>query len=98
MRFPEDEEKKNAICTPMNAPQLPAEWFKLSHIANINGDKIGKALGLSWIRKKRLSPLHHAPLIPFLKAMAFMIRNKDQINEKLKLFGEQEELYGKCDK
>ena len=96
-RFPDDEDKKNAICTPLNGPQLPAQWFALQYGANMNADKIGKALGLGWLRSRRLSLLSHVSLIPFLKIMIYMVRNKEKFNEKMKVFGEQEELYGKFD-
>ena len=96
-RFPDDEDKKNALCTPLNAPQLPAQWFALQYGANMNADKIGKALGLGWMRYRRLSPLSHVSLKHFLKIMIYMVRNKEKINEKMKAFGEQEELYGNFD-
>ena len=84
-------------CTPINAPQLPAQWFELQYLNNLNGDKIGKELGIIWLRKNRLSALHHISVIPFIKLMAFMVKNKDKINEKNKLFGEQSDIYGKFD-
>ena len=34
------------------------------------------------------------PLFQFIKFMFSMIRDKDKWNEKAKLFGEQEEIYG----
>ena len=93
-RFPDDEDKKNSACTPINAPQLPAQWFELQSLTNTNADKIGKELGFGWMRKSRLNPLHHMPLFQFMKFMFSMIRDKDKWNEKAKLFGEQEEIYG----
>ena len=84
-------------CTPINAPQLPAQWFELQYLNNLNADRIGKELGIRWMRKSRLSVLHHISVIPCIKLMAFMIKNKDQISEKNKLFGEQSDIYGKFD-
>ena len=94
-RFPDDEEKKNDCCHPLNAPQLPAQWWELNYWANVNGEKISKALGFGWMRNHRLTPLHHLPLTGFAKIMMLMIRNKEKISEKMKLFGEQEDMYGK---
>ena len=85
------------MCTPINAPQVPSEWYEFQCKANINAEKIGKALGMGWMRKSRLSPMHHISVIPFVKFMAFMIKNKDKISEKNKLFGEQADIYGKFD-
>ena len=94
-RFPDDEQKKNDCCKPLNAPILPAQWWELNYWAGVNRDKIQQALGLRWLRTRRLSPLYHTPLIGFIKNSIFMIQNKDKISEKLKLFGEQEDMYGK---
>ena len=93
-RYPDDEEIKNEMCKPLNAPQLPWEWFELNGTSNINGEKIGNALGIRWLRRSRLSPLHHLPLLEFVKVMMFVARKKGQINENLQLFGEQQEMYG----
>jgi hypothetical protein len=81
----------------MNAPQVPSEWYEFNYQANLNGDKIGKALGMGWMRKKRLSMLSHASLISFVKVILYLGKNRDKINEKMKLFGEQGEIYGKFD-
>ena len=81
------------MCTPFNAPQLPAQWFKLNYLSNINGKRIGKALGLSWMRNSRLTPLYHMSRMSFLKILIYTVLNNEKINEKLKLFGEQQKLY-----
>ena len=47
------------------------------------------------MRNHRLTPLHHLSLTGFAKIMMLMIRNKEKISEKMKLFGEQEDMYGK---
>ena len=73
---------------------MPAQWFELSYLTNMNIDKVGKTLGFTWLRNNRLSPFYHMSLIGFVQTMIYMMRNKDKINEKLKLFGEQEEKYG----
>ena len=92
-RFPDDEIKKNECCIPFNAPQLPAQWFELSYRTNMNIDKVGKTLGFTWLRNNRLSPFYHMSFIGLVQTMIYMVRNKDKINEKLKLFGEQGEKY-----
>ena len=94
-RYPEEEDKKNSILKPLNAPQLPVQWIELNYISNTNGERLTKALGLRWVRKSRLSPLRHFGIFDFLRIIILMARNKDKINGNLKLFGEQEEIYGK---
>ena len=41
----DDEQKKNDLCKPIDAPHLPSQWFQLQYISNLNGQLIGKALG-----------------------------------------------------
>ena len=96
-RYPDDEVRKNLACTPINAPQLPAQWFEIQNLNNLNSDKIGKELGIVWMKKSRLSVLHHISVIPLIKLMTYMNKNKDKINEKSKLLGEQADIYGKFD-
>ena len=83
------------ICKPFNAPQLPTEWLRFYYLSYTNGDKISKTLGINWMRNCRLTPLHHMTLISFIKTIIYKVRNNQKITEKLKLFSEQEELYGK---
>ena len=97
LRYPDDEERKNLACSPHDAPQLPVQWWELQHISNMNGDKIGKELGVGWMRRSRLLPFHHMSFFDFLKLMISMVKKKDSWNEKLKLFGEQQEIYDKIE-
>ena len=94
-RFPDEEDKKNTACTPVPAPHDPADWFQIGHTANVNSDKIGKLLGISWMRNNRLSPVYHITLFSFVKVMYFMAQKMEGIQEKNKLFGEQTSIYGK---
>ena len=93
LRYPDDEERKNLACSPHDAPQLPVQWWELQHISNMNGDKIGKELGFGWMRRSRLVFFHHISFFDFLKLMILMGKKKDAWNERLKLFGEQQEIY-----
>ena len=86
----------------MVAPQDPVQWFELSYKANLNIEKLGYALGFGYMRTKRLSLMAHIGIIPCLKILFSMLWNKDKLNEKMKLFGTQYELYEnfgckKCD-
>ena len=96
-RYPDDEERKNLAFSPHDAPQLPVQWWELQHISNMNGDKIGKELGFGWMRRSRLLPFHHMSFFDFLKLMILMVKKKDSWNEKLKSFGEQQEIYDKIE-
>ena len=97
IRFPDDEVKKNSACTPVPASHDPADWFRISHTANINNERIGKLLGVSWMRNNRLSPMYHITLFSFVKMMYQLMQMMEKIQEKNKLFGEQQNIYGKFD-
>lgn len=97
LRFPDDENKKNSACTPVPSCQEPVDWFQISHTANNNNDRIGKLLGISWIRNNRLSPVYHITLFSFVKMMYQLMQMMEKIQEKNKLFGAQENIYGKFD-
>ena len=96
-RYPNDEDKKNSACTPIPAPHEPVDWFQISHTANINNERLGKLLGVSWMRNNRLSPMSHITLFSFVKLMYQLPQMIGRIQEKNKLFGEQENVYGKFD-
>ena len=96
-RFPDDEDKKNSACTPVPAAHEPVDWFQISHTANINNEKLGKLLGISWMRNNRLSPMSHITLFSFVKVMYQLTQMIDRVQEKNKLFGEQASVYGKFD-
>ena len=94
-RLPDDENKKNMMCRPINAIHLPTQWFEFHHLSLLNGEQIAKTLGIKWIRRSRLTPLHHMSLISFIKTIIYTKWNQDEIKEKLKLFSEQLHMYGK---
>lgn len=94
LSFPDDEPKKNAMCKPFNAPQLPAQWFELNYLSNLNGYEISRCLGMRWMRSSRLTPLYHISNYSFLKMIMYTAWNTNKINSKLKLFAEQVDQYG----
>ena len=93
LRYPDDEDRKNLACSPIDAVQLPVQWWDSQHKSNMNGDKIGKELGFGWMRRSRLVFFHHISLFDFLKFMIVIVKKRDSLNEKLKLFGEQQDIY-----
>ena len=93
LRYPDDEERKNLACSPIDAAQLPVQWWALQHKSNMNEAKMRKELGWVWMRRSRLVPFHHIPFIDYLKFMIRIAKKKDLWNGKLKLFGEQQEMY-----
>ena len=96
-RFLDNEDQKNSICMPVDAPHDPVLWFDLRYKVNLNLERLGYTLGIGWIRTKRLSLISHLGFIPSIKILFSMLWNKDQLNEKMKLFGTQYDVYGKFD-
>ena len=94
-RFQDDDDKKNSICIPVDAPHDPVQWFETSYKANLNLEKLVYALGIRWMRTKRLSLMSHIGIVPCIKILFAMLWNKEKLNEKMKLFGTQREIYGK---
>ena len=59
----------------------------------MNLEKLGYALGVGWMRNKRLSLMSHIGILPCLKIIFSMLWNKEKLNEKMKRFGTQREMY-----
>ena len=65
------------------------DWVKFMKISVINGDKIGKTLGISWMRSKRLCPLYHVAILDFAWVMIYMFKNQDAILQKMEKLSTQ---------
>ena len=87
--FPNDDDKKNQICNPIPMAQDTEDWVKIKRISLINGGKIGKTLGISWMRSKRLCPLYHMTILDFAWVMIYMFKNKDAILQKMEKLSTQ---------
>ena len=81
--FPEDEERKNQICSPLNPPQNNKDWFKISSISNNNSNKIGEVLGFRWIRSSRTHLLYHLSFSQMARIMPALLWNKGRIKERM---------------
>jgi len=53
--WPDEEKKKNDICTPIMAPHDLQDWFINFKIDLCNGQKIRQALGFWWLWNRRLT-------------------------------------------
>ena len=77
-------------------PPLPLYVWQRSSV-QLRHEKLGKLLGISWMRNNRLSPMSHITLFSFVKVMYQLTQMIDRVQEKNKLFGEQASVYGKFD-
>ena len=49
LKFPDDEDKKNSICKPMDVPQIPQEFFTSARTNNEVQAAAIKALGFTTV-------------------------------------------------
>ena len=81
--LPDDDEKKNDICTPIPAPQEKEDWLTVVKESLLNADKIGSALGITWMRSKRLCQISHISLLDFAWIIIYMLRNQKATIQKM---------------
>jgi len=81
--FPDDDEKKNNICTPIPAFQNREDWPRLMKDSMLNADKIGQVLGFRWLRSRRLNQMSHVSLLDLAWVKLYMLRNQAAILEKM---------------
>ena len=81
--LPDDDEKKNDICTPIPAPQEKEDWLTVVKESLLNADKIGSALGITWMRSKRLCQISHISLLDFAWVIIYMLRNQKATIQKM---------------
>jgi len=95
LKYPSDEEKKNQTCQVVESPVLPWNVFKLMKISNLNGDALGQALGMGYMRRSHLNIIYHMGWFQFLKITVYMMMYGEKINKKFEEFSEQEHIYGR---
>ena len=85
LRYPDDEEKKNSVCLPLDAPETPEDYFVAAQINNRVEDLINKELGLFWQRGRRCYDVHHFSLSQLL-SFIWMARSRvGPFNRKIDL-------------
>jgi len=81
--FPDDDEKKNAVCVPMGFPHEKADWLSQLRQTMINADKIGETLGFRWMRSKRLCHMSHVSMLDLAWVMIYVLQNKAKLYSKM---------------
>ena len=59
--------------------QDKSDWVKYLKLSMINGDNIGKFLGMRWVRSKRLSPLYHVSRLDMLWVIFYLFSYQGRI-------------------
>merc|ERR1712126_13492 len=89
MRYPWDEEKKNAVCDPIPAPEMQQDLFDGFLRTLLNADRIVAELGFWWMRSRRVTPVHHMTLPNLLRFVYNASRYKTQMVNKLTGWAEE---------
>lgn len=83
LKFPDDEEKKNTVCQPMPAPQMPEDFFSGFHINNVCNKSIMEILGFNFQKKRRSFFPHHIQFFDMIKLMYAASKRQEPFNKKL---------------
>ena len=98
-RYPDDDALKNELCKPIDAPNFPWDWFKYLYVSQTNLDKLCNSSVLGeWVERNRLSILSHMSKNQLDRMKAFNETNKETLNNNLKIFGDQKDIYGQSQK
>ena len=89
LKFPDDEEKKNSICKPMDVPQIPQEFFTSAKTNNEVQTAASKALGFRTLFGKRCNPFAHLGFFVKWRFIIYAIMNRTKIDAKIDMCLEQ---------
>ena len=85
LKYPDDEEKKNGVCTVLTPPQMPEDFVANSYVDNKTIDATLTVLGFNWERQRRSSLMHHVPLFDLLKLVFYMWTKKKLLVKKFEM-------------
>ena len=89
LKFPDDEDKKNSICKPMDVPQIPEEFFTSAKTNNEVQAAATKALGFRTLFSKRCNPFAHIGFFPKWRFLIYAIMNRTKLDAKIDMCLEQ---------
>ena len=81
--IPDDDEKKNDICTPIPGFQEREDWPRFMKDTLLNAEKFGRVLGIRWLRNRRLSRMSHVSVLDLAWVKLYMVNNQTAIVEKM---------------
>lgn len=89
LKFPNDEEKKNSICKPMDVAQIPEHFFTSTKQNNDVQSAATKALGFGAIFNIRSNIFAHIGFIAKWKSLIWVMMNQARIDRKINMCVEQ---------
>ena len=89
LKFPNDEEKKNSICKPMDVAQIPEHFFTSAQQNNDVQSAAVKALGFGAVFNIRSNIFAHVGFITKWRVLTWVMWNQARIDRKQQMCVEQ---------
>ena len=89
LKFPNDEEKKNSICKPMDVAQIPEHFFTSAKQNNDVQSAAIKALGFGAVFNIRSNIFAHVGFITKWKLLTYIMLKQGRIERRQQMCVEQ---------
>jgi len=89
LKFPEDEERKNSVCTVLTAPQMPEDIWTNFQVNSKTGKIAVETLGFMFLRSRRSSPMYHLKFFDLLKTFYCMKNLGEAMDKKVECYIKQ---------
>ena len=89
LKYPDDEEKKNAICKPMVIPQIPEDYFTSFQTNSQVQNAASKALGSGALFNIRSNTFAHVGFLTKWRTILTIIFKRARIDTKIDMCVEQ---------
>ena len=95
LKFPNDEDKKNSICKPIDVAQIPEHFFTSAKQNNETQAAAIKALGFGAVFNIRANIFAHVGFITKWRILIWVLMKRSQIDRKTDMCVEQIEKKAK---
>ena len=89
LRYPDDEDRKNAVCKPIVVPQLDSDLFLAFDVSSHNQRAAMKELGMMFFSNKRVDPLYHLSFFTKIRFMATLMRKQAKVDKQFEKYIKQ---------
>eukprot|EP00092_Neocalanus_flemingeri_P030778 GFUD01033429.1.p1 GENE.GFUD01033429.1~~GFUD01033429.1.p1 ORF type:complete len:486 (-),score=94.83 GFUD01033429.1:107-1420(-) len=89
LKFPEDEEKKNSVCTVLTAPQMPQDFFTNWHVNELTNNASIGALGFRYQRQRRSFGMYHVGIFGLIKLLYNVSTRQEAVGKKVEFLMEK---------
>ena len=89
LKFPNDEDKKNSICKPIDVAQIPEHFFTSAKQNNETQAAAIKALGYGAVFNIRANIFAHVGFITKWRILIWVLMKRSQIDRKTDMCVEQ---------